>query len=92
MWSIARYILTTQRSSLPPLLFETLLFLKVNNRFWSQETVVEAIAMARSKGASDRLAKKLQEEEEEQAFDYNEIPSDDDDDILPYNDDDEDED
>jgi hypothetical protein len=47
LWSIARYILTTQRSSLTPLLFETLLFLKVNNRFWSQETVVEAIAMAK---------------------------------------------
>ena len=55
-------------ASLTPHLLETLLFLKVNKRFWCQDTVTEAIALVKSAAASERMAKKLQVEEEHEAL------------------------
>lgn len=59
LWSLAKYILTNQRSSMTPLMFETLLFLKVNNRFWDRSTVIKAIGLAKT----DRVNKKIEDEE-----------------------------
>jgi len=59
LWSLAKYILTSQRSSMTPLMFETLLFLKANRRFWDKTLVVEAIQMAKSA----RVQKKAEDEQ-----------------------------
>ena len=58
----AKHILSQQRSRMTPLLFETILFLKINDWFWDMETVAEAISMAAAEDASERLRKKEQEE------------------------------
>jgi hypothetical protein len=34
LWSVASYILTTQRQSMTPQLFEAIIFLKTNHEFW----------------------------------------------------------
>ena len=41
LWSVARYILTTNRSSLSPVLFEALLFLRSNRTLWDVRTSAE---------------------------------------------------
>ena len=64
LWSIAGNILTDNRKSMAPQLFEAILFLRVNQRFWNNDTVLEAVHNAKSKGAEDRMkACELQEED-----------------------------
>jgi hypothetical protein len=60
VWSVARYVLTTQWMGLTPLMFEALMFLKMNERFWDQSMVVEAMGMART----ERTAKAVAEDED----------------------------
>ena len=43
LFSEAKYILVPQRSALSPVLFEALLFLKKNKRFWSLDLVAKAM-------------------------------------------------
>ena len=50
---------------LTPLMFETLMFLKMNARFWDQSMVVSAMSMVRTKRTTDALAEDLAEEEHE---------------------------
>jgi hypothetical protein len=59
LWSICKYILTNQRKSLTPLLFEALTFLKVNHRFWDLPMVQTAIHMSRTTKLEERLAEDL---------------------------------
>lgn len=66
MWSQAKYILSQQRSRMSPILFETILYLKINDRFWDKKTVHEAISMAAAEGASDRRRRREQEELEQE--------------------------
>ena len=66
MWSQAKYILSQQRSRMTPLLFETILYLKINDRFWDMDTVKEAIYMAAAEDASERLRKREQEDLEQE--------------------------
>lgn len=60
LWSICKYILTNQRKSLTPLMFEALTFLKVNKRFWDLPMVQTAIHMNRTakvkKGIEEDMA------------------------------------
>jgi hypothetical protein len=42
LFSTSRSIMTYQRSSMSPIMFEAILFLKVNRRFWDLKTVVMA--------------------------------------------------
>ncbi len=42
MWSRAKYVLSDQRSRLTPELFEAILFLKLNSRFWNPLLVSKA--------------------------------------------------
>ena len=58
---IARYILTTTRSTLEPILFEALLFLRANGTLWDIRTVQKALLAVRDDLKSDRLKKKLAE-------------------------------
>ena len=61
-----------------PLLFETILYLKINDRFWDMNTVKEAINMAAAEDASERLRKREQEEleQEELRGDVNDVSDD----------------
>lgn len=42
VWDMADEVLTEQRSSMSPLVFELIMYLKYNNRLWSKADVVEA--------------------------------------------------
>jgi hypothetical protein len=55
LWSMGKQILRYDRSSMTPLVFETMLFLKVNRHYWDQAMVIEAMR----KAESDCLAKNL---------------------------------
>jgi len=39
VWSWARYVLTTQRARMAPVLFEAIMFLKFNRDLWDEKTV-----------------------------------------------------
>ncbi len=58
---MARYILTTNRSVLSPVLFEALLFLRSNCTLWDVRTVQRALLALREDQKSDQLKKKLAE-------------------------------
>ena len=67
LWSTARYILTSQRRSMSPLVFETLLFLKTNQRFWDHDDIIlEAIGKAKFEARSAKIQERLEEEAQEQ--------------------------
>ena len=57
LWSLAKHTLTNHRGRMSPLLFECLLFLKVNSQFWDDELIIKALHQ--SKDAN--LAKRLQQ-------------------------------
>jgi hypothetical protein len=42
IWSRARHVLTRERSTMAPILFEAIMFLKYNRRLWGLAEVVEA--------------------------------------------------
>jgi hypothetical protein len=70
LWSIARYILTTSRTKMAPIVFEAILFLRMNRALWDERTVMEALVAVRADQKDERLKKKLelaneQEENEE---------------------------
>ena len=48
LFSHAKNILSDNRSSMSPMLFESIIFLKFNNRFWDQSAVVNALRNARN--------------------------------------------
>ena len=39
LWSMARYLLTTQRATMAPIVFESILFLRFNACLWDERTV-----------------------------------------------------
>lgn len=47
-------MLTNQRNRLTPYLFEAIMFLKVNRRFWDQQLVSEAYKMQRTERSNQR--------------------------------------
>ena len=55
LWSIAKYVLTENTRSMTPQMFEALMFLRLNERFWDEQLVSEAINGARSDCAAARL-------------------------------------
>jgi hypothetical protein len=63
LWSIAKHVLMG-RMRMTPQLFEALLYLKENRRFWDDAMVKKAIDEARS----ERIAKRISEEEQEDDF------------------------
>ena len=54
LWSIAGDILSLNRKSMTTLLFEALLFLRVNNLHWGY-AVVEAMSKVRSEKVKDKI-------------------------------------
>ena len=47
VWSISKYILTDHRKSMEPIIFEALVFLKVNRTYWDRRSVQAALARAK---------------------------------------------
>ena len=64
LWSIAGDILSLNRRSVTPLLFEALLSLRVNNSYWGQATVVEA----KKKVRSEKVKNKIDEDKDQDIF------------------------
>ncbi len=50
-----KYVLTDNRHQMIPQLFEALVFLKMNHRFWDARLISEAIGGARSERAKARM-------------------------------------
>ncbi|KAI0560856.1 Ribonuclease H-like protein [Gracilaria domingensis] len=63
LWSIAKNVLTDNRKSMTPRMFEAIVFLKQNERFWDSQLVSEAIQNARSERIQSRLEQYALEEE-----------------------------
>ena len=63
LWSICKYVITTNRSSLTPILLEALLFLRVNRSFWDLRLVQEAHANAINDSRNARLAKDIADDD-----------------------------
>jgi len=57
---VAGNILTTDRRSLTPMMFESLLFLKVNRDYWDESNVAAAMSAARS----EKVARKVRKDSE----------------------------
>ncbi len=55
LWSLAKYVLTDDRRQMTFQLFEALVFLEMNHRFWDARLVSEAIGCARSERAKARM-------------------------------------
>ena len=67
LWSLAKYILVNQRKTMNSQMFECLLFLKYNRKYWNKEMVIEAYRRAQRNQASvkyDRLAMHARREQE----------------------------
>ncbi len=63
-WGAAKYVLSENRRSMTPHLFEAIMFLKFNSRFWDAPLVEEAIGEARKERASGRyMAHKVRDDE-----------------------------
>jgi hypothetical protein len=75
LWSVAKTILTCQQSSMTPMMFETILFLRTNRRFWDRTLILKAIQKAKS----DRVTRCLAEEEEQEEMTEELVDYDDDD-------------
>ena len=62
LWSLAKFVLTDERSRMTPQLFESIMFLKVNKDWWGQFEVIEAMKMARAAQREARLQKMIDED------------------------------
>ena len=80
LWSIARYILTTSRTKMAPIVFEAILFLRMNHALWDERTVMEALVAVRADQKDERLKKKLElaneQEENEEGYDEDSVGDD----------------
>lgn len=59
LWSQARYVLTTSRASMAPIMVEAIMFLRDNRDLWDESTVHSARAAVRDGEREDRLKKKI---------------------------------
>ena len=66
LWLVARYLLTTQRASLTPIVFEAVLFLKFNSSLWDEKTAQEAYSIVIREQKEKRLANMLKWAEDEE--------------------------
>ena len=65
LWSIAGNILTDNRKSMAPQLFEAILFLRMNKRLWGDDMVLKAVHIAKEKGAEARAMRACELQEED---------------------------
>lgn len=62
LFSIAGGILADNRQGLTPLLFESLLFLKVNRKYWDMRTVITAMGNSQSTLVRERVAEDAEQQ------------------------------
>lgn len=62
LWSIADNVLTDKRKATTLLLFESIMFLRMNERFWNVHLIRDAFHMSRSDRANQRMDEDQQEE------------------------------
>ena len=55
VWSISKYVLSGNRRSMTPQLFEALMFLRFNTRLWDQHLVSIAISSAKGSEQGDAI-------------------------------------
>ena len=55
LWSTGKYVMPSHRSSMNPYLFESIMFLRFNSRFWDANITAEAVNTARSERGSLRI-------------------------------------
>jgi hypothetical protein len=60
LWSLANHILMDTRKQMTPIVFESLIFLKVNDRFWDQDLVSRAVAVARTERSKEHVRREMQ--------------------------------
>lgn len=65
LWSIAKYILTDNRSRMTPAMFESLLFLKTNVEYWDVPMVMEVYIRVRNDLPNSRITAMVTEDTEE---------------------------
>lgn len=65
LWSVAKYILTDNRSRMTPAMFESLLFLKTNEEYWDMSMVMEAYTRVRNDLPNNRVTAMMTEDNEE---------------------------
>eukprot|EP00171_Calliarthron_tuberculosum_P002072 IDg2072t1 len=53
VWSICKYVLSDHRCSLTPQLFEAIIYLRYNDRFWDPQLVAEAVSSTRGTQSSE---------------------------------------
>lgn len=58
LWSLSGHILTSERTRLLPINLESLLFLKVNRRYWDEHTVQKAMDILKTRERAARAAAK----------------------------------
>jgi hypothetical protein len=68
LWSVASYVLTKQRRRMTPQLFESILFLRYNERFWDQTTVAEAMKEDAMEQHTARLERRIRDDETEESI------------------------
>ena len=59
LWSMTRYLLTTRRATMAPIVFESILFLRFNTCFWDERTVQQVYCVVIRDQKGKRLADKL---------------------------------
>ena len=55
LWSTCKSLLGLNRKFITPIVFEAIIFLKMNAEYWSLSTVSEAMRMTRSYLLSERI-------------------------------------
>ena len=55
VWSWVRYVLTTQRARIAPVLFEAIMFLKFNRDLWDEKTHTVIIQSLRDQKRVERV-------------------------------------
>ncbi len=61
--SLAKNVLTDNRKSMTPLVFEAVLFLKVKSTYWNEYTVKEAMEKVKSEKVQNRLKEDTQHQQ-----------------------------
>ena len=71
LWLMCQYFLTTQRAKMTPILFEAIMFLRINHEYWDIHLVVHAYSMVIKDARTECLEAKICEAEDFNAVNSN---------------------
>lgn len=69
LWSICRYVLTQTRSKLTPNFFKTLIFLKINHKYWDITPVTNAYDNIKEENKDERTLTKMMDDDDDWSVD-----------------------